>query len=291
VFANTMENHAPYEPGKFGKNEIQVTGDISARSKGMLETYAHGISDADKALQTLVDYYTKKGEPTIILFFGDHLPFMDPDYMVYRDAKYVTDNDPDLYAKTHHTPFVIWNNYLPAGKENLHMSPAYLGPYMLHMAGIQGTYYTDYLYELYQKFPIIPPPEYWEKKGIHESDVAVYRKLEYDNLFGKRYAYEAKGFRDSIIDPSFTLGYGNPLIGDVSHDAHEIKIQGKRFFPESGVYLDGKKLISSYRNDTLMSATVPDDIKFDAGQTHRLEVKLIDDKKAVIGQSNVWLLQ
>lgn len=291
IFANTMENHAPFIPTKFSKNEIKVTGDITPLSKGMLETYAHGINDADKTLQTLVDYYTKKAEPTIILYFGDHLPFMDNDYMVYRDAKYLLKNDPDFLTKTHNTPFVLWNNYLPAGKEELHMSPAFLGPYMLHMAGIQGSYYTDYLYELYKKIPVIPPPEYWEKAGIHESDLETYRKLEYDILFGKRYGYEAKGYKDSIIDPTFTLGYGNPVIGEVSRNSGELTLKGKRFFPQSKIFLDGKEISTDYHNETTLSAALPDNIKLGTGKSHRLEVKLIDDKKAVIGQSNVWILE
>jgi phosphoglycerol transferase MdoB-like AlkP superfamily enzyme len=291
IFANTMENHAPFIPNKFSHNEIEVTGDISTLSRGMLESYAHGISDADKSLQILVDFYTKKGEPTIILFFGDHLPFLEQDYMVYRDAKYLLPDDPDFLTKTHNTPFVIWNNYLPAGKEDLHLSPAYLGPYMLHMAGIQGSYYTDYLYELYKKFPVIPPPEYWEKAGIQANDLETYRKLEYDIMLGNRYAYEAKGYKQSIIDPTFTLGYGNPQIGEVSQDSNQITIKGKRFFPQSTIYLDGKNLSTSYRDETTVSAALPEDLKLGTGRSHRLEVKQFDDKKALIGQSNVWILE
>ncbi len=130
IFANTMENHHPYPPGKFSKNTIQVTGDISAESKSILETYAQGITATDQALQSLVDYYSKKSEPTIILFFGDHFPFFEENYKVYRDAKYVLPDDPDLYTKTHYTPFVIWNNFVPADQEKLNLtsSPSFLGP-------------------------------------------------------------------------------------------------------------------------------------------------------------------
>jgi hypothetical protein len=283
-----MENHAPFIPGKFSHNEIEVSGEISWLSKGMLESYAHGISDADKSLQTLVDFYTKKGEPTLILFFGDHLPFLEKDYMVYRDAKYLLPEDPDFLEKTHNTPFVIWNNYLPAGKEELHLSPAYLGPYMLHLAGIQGNYYTDFLYEMYQKYPVIPPHEFWGKAGIQAKDLETYRELEYDIMLGNRYAYEAKGIKHSIIDPAFTLGYGNPQIGEVSQDSGRITIKGKRFFPQASIFLDGKQLLTSYRDEATLSASLPEGLK---GKSHRLEVKQFDDKKALIGQSNVWILQ
>jgi hypothetical protein len=144
---------------------------------------------------------------------------------------------------------------------------------------------------MYKKFPVIPPPEYWEKAGIHESDLETYRKLQYDILFGEQYAYEAKGYKNSIIDPTFTLGYGNPVIGEVSQHASELTLKGKRFFPQSKVFLDGKEIPTDYHDETILSATLPDDIKLGTGNMHRLEVRLIDDKKALIGQSNVWTLE
>ncbi len=120
-----------------------------------------------------MDYYSKKSEPTIILFFGDHLPFFEENYKVYRDAKYVLPDDPDLYTKTHYTPFLIWNNFLPADQEkmNLKSSPSFLGPKVLHMAGVKGSYYTDYLYDLSQKIPVIPPNEMWASIKFKESDL------------------------------------------------------------------------------------------------------------------------
>ena len=95
-------------------------------------------------------------------------------------------NDPDSYTKTHYTPFVIWNNFVPADQEKLHLtsSPSFLGPMLLHVAGVEGSYYTDYLYELSKKIPVIPPQDMWSAYNIQESDLAGYEKLQYDNLFG-----------------------------------------------------------------------------------------------------------
>src|SRR5439155_419255 len=55
IFANTMENHFPFDPGKFAKNTFTVTGDVSKETKGLLETYATGVADADLMLKSLVD--------------------------------------------------------------------------------------------------------------------------------------------------------------------------------------------------------------------------------------------
>ncbi|NQX65057.1 LTA synthase family protein [Paenibacillus alba] len=294
VFANTMENHHPFKPGKFAQNTIEVTGDISSESKGILETYAQGISGTDKALQSLVDYYTKKGEPTIILFFGDHFPFFEEDYKVYRDAKYVLPNDPDLYTKTHYTPFLIWNNFLPAEQEqlNLKLSPSFLGPTLLHMAGIQGSYYTDYLYELSQKIPVIPPQDMWDKYGIQNKDLADYMKLQYDNLFGGHYGYEAKGIKNTIVQPGYVLGYGDPIISKVLRSENKLQVIGTPFYSSCNVYIDGLAFKSNFdgEDSLFVDLSDSDNPRLEESKPHQVEVRIYDDKKMKIGQSNFYPL-
>ncbi|SDO10131.1 Phosphoglycerol transferase MdoB [Paenibacillus sp. yr247] len=292
IFANTMENHHPFKPGKFIKNTIEVNGDITAESKGILETYAQGISGTDKALQSLVDYYTKKSEPTIILFFGDHLPFFEENYKVYRDAKYVLPDDPDLYTKTHYTPFLIWNNFLPADQEklNLKMSPSFLGPKVLHMAGVQGSYYTDYLYDLSQKIPVIPPNEMWDKYQIKPSDLSDYMKLQYDNLFGGRYGYEAKGFKNTIIQPNYTLGYGDPVITKVIQSENKLQVVGTPFYSSCNVYIDGVQFKSNFDGKDTLYVDLSENPLSETGKPHQVEVRIYDDKKMKIGQSNLYPL-
>lgn len=217
IFANTMENHWPYYPGKFEENTIKVTGNVSEESRGMLETYAQGIADADRMLEKLADHFAQTGEPTIIVFFGDHLPTLGDDYAVYKDAKYISgDDDPHFLEKMYSVPFVVWDNYLPEHKETLRLSPSFLGPYVLNLAGKEGTYYTDYLYSLWQRIPVIPPESKFAAYGIRESDLEAYRYLEHDTLFGAGYAYEKEGLHGRIIDPNYTLGYGEMVIESAS---------------------------------------------------------------------------
>lgn len=293
IFANTMENHAPFKPGKFSKTTIEVTGNMTNDSKGMLETYVQGIKDADKCLRTLVEYYSKQSEPTIILFFGDHMPFLDENYKVYRDTKYLLPNDPDFYTKTHSTPFVIWNNFFPADQEktNLKISPSLLGPTVLHMAGVQGSYYTDYLYNLSQKIPVIPPNDMWDKYNIKASDLSDYAMMQYDNLFGSRYGYETKGYKDTIVKPSYTLGYGDPVIKNVIKQDKKLQIEGSNFFYSCTVYVDGIEFKSSFDGSNTLYADIPEDSAFDPNRQHQVEVRIIDDKKMKIGQSNLFTLQ
>ncbi|MCP1312190.1 sulfatase-like hydrolase/transferase [Paenibacillus tyrfis] len=175
IFANTMENHYHYWPGKFKKNHIEVKSHMSNAVTGIAETYAQGLSGADRALQELVLHYSRLKEPTIIVFFGDHLPSLEK-LLVYKESNYISgEDDPDFLEKMHNTPVVIWSNYLPKeAKEELHMSPSFLGPYVLNLAKRPGSPYTDFLSDLYRKMPVLPPKTYYEAMNIDVNLVQQY---------------------------------------------------------------------------------------------------------------------
>lgn len=291
IFANTMQNHFHFYPGKFDKNTIDVSGDFSASSKGMLETLAQGIYDADKMLQKLVEHYSNLNEPTIIVFFGDHLPALGDDYEVYKDTKYITGaDDPDFLNKMYRVPFVIWDNFSQSSKEKLEISPNYLGPYILKLAQQKGTYYTDYLQELSAKIPIIPPKNYYEHMNINEADLKNYETLQYDILFGERHGY--KDFKDSIINKNYILGFGPISIDQAAFESKQdsnkvlITVKGANI-PALGIlHLNGKPLKTSWIDQQNITAKV-DKSQLKSGAVE-LQIKVTDSKANVVGQSNIY---
>lgn len=294
VFANTMENHFHYYPGKFAENTIKVEGDIPADTKGLLETYAQGAQDADKMLRTLVEHYEHSSEPTIIAFFGDHLPYLGDDYKAYKDAKWITgENDPDFLNKMYRTPLVVWSNYLPQQKETLSMSPSFLGSYVLDKANLQGTYYTDFLKELYKRSPIIPPPNYYEEMNVSEEDMKQYELLQYDILFGDRHAYG--DMKNKIVNPNYFLGFGPIVIDRITPDSIKagtetpITVSGQNIPALGKLFANGKALETKWEKDGQLSAKLPADA-LKSGSCD-LQVKLFDSKDIVIGESNVFKLQ
>jgi phosphoglycerol transferase MdoB-like AlkP superfamily enzyme len=308
IFANTMENHFHYYPGKFEKNTIKVEGNFSEFSKGLLETYAQGVWAADNMLRTLVEHFESRGEPTIIVFFGDHLPALGDDYEVYKDTKYITgEDDPDFLDKMYRVPVVVWNNYLPKQKDTLNISTSFLGPYILKLAGIPGTPFTDYLYELSQRIPVIPPRDYYEAMNIRESDLKQYEAVQSDILFGDRSVYGE--LKDKIVQPGFTLGIGPMTISNVTPDAltagsaATITVTGQNLPAQGVIYFNGKALETSWKEEAgPADAARPSPLKNIALSaelpassvkpgTWDVQVKVIDSQKRVIAQSNVVQLQ
>lgn len=289
VFANTMENHFHYYPGKFEANTIKVEG-VTGESKGMFETLAQGLQGADAMLGRLVDHYTKSGEPTIIVFFGDHLPYLGDEYKAFKDAKFLTgENDPEFLQKMYQTPFLVWNNYLPENTEKLNMSSNYLGPYVLKTAKLPGTYYTDYLNELYKKIPLIPPKDHYAKMGIDEKDLKEYETLQYDILFGSRHGYAA--FKDKIVSKNYVMGLG-PMSAEKASVPASAGVTGESSvtvtganFPHLGIiYLNGKPLKTTWSSHEKLTAVVPAELNKPG--TWSLDVRVIDNKDAVIAQTN-----
>ncbi|MGG1515296.1 LTA synthase family protein [Paenibacillus oryzisoli] len=290
VFANTMENHFHYYPGKFPKNTFDVTGDFSPSSKGMLETLAQGINGADRMLQQLVEYYEKKGEPTIIAFWGDHLPALGDDYATYIDTKYISGkDDPDFLKKMYSVPLVVWNNF-DTRKDHLDISPNYLGPYLIELSKQQGNYYTSFLSQLQKKIPVIPPKDYYTKMNINENDLKDYETLQYDVLFGERHAY--KDYTKPIIDPNYRLGYGPLTIDKVDADSTDISgrssitltVEGSNIPPLGYVSLNGKALTTTWVDEHKVTAVVDGQL-LKAGLWD-IQILDKDSKETIVGKSN-----
>jgi phosphoglycerol transferase MdoB-like AlkP superfamily enzyme len=291
VFANTMENHFHYFPGKFPKNTFDVKGDMSPSSQGMLETLAQGINASDKMLKELVEYYEKKGEPTIIAFWGDHLPALGDDYATYIDTKYISGkDDPDFLKKMYSVPLVVWNNFDTERKDKLNISPSFLGPYLIELSKQQGSYYTDYLSQLSKKIPVIPPKDYFEAMHINEQDLKDYETLQYDIMFGDRHAY--KDYKVPIINSKYILGFGPILLDRVEADTQDISghtsitltIRGNNLPPLSIVTLNGKAIPTTWQDEHMVTARVEGNLLKSGIWDIQVHVK--DSKETVVGKSN-----
>ncbi|GAA4828698.1 LTA synthase family protein [Paenibacillus vulneris] len=303
IFAATMQNHGTYGPDRYEENTITVTkGDLSEESKKILETYLQGLVDADKMLEQLVNYYEHSDEPTIIAFYGDHLPILGDDYKVYKEAKYINNdkifNSFSDVQKMYNVPLLIWNNYMNSEKEDLYMSPSFLGTYLLNLADLKGSYYTDYLYSIYKKNPVIPNEVNYQELNIDPNKLEDYAKLQYDILFGKKYAYSQLNLLDKIANPRYKLGEEAMEITGVSPSEIQagvifnqwmgksaIAVQGKNILPGSVLYINDQPLETTYGDKGFITAIVPDNFYSKAGILD-LQIKLFDSKKILVSESN-----
>ena len=119
LYAVTMQNHGPYTKPRY-ENTIKVEGNLTDESRAILETYAQGISDSDAQLQELLDHLQGVKEPTMLVFYGDHMPVLG---QTYQETGYL--DDPTLskttaYTRQYTTPLLIWTNYRQVRQEIRH---------------------------------------------------------------------------------------------------------------------------------------------------------------------------
>lgn len=291
IFSNTMENHYHYWPNKFKRNTIDIKGDLSREAIGIAETYAQGLTGADQMLQELVSHFSRVKEPTVIVFFGDHLPSLEK-YFVYNEAKFISgEDDPDFQKKMHTVPFLIWNNYLPKnGGEELHLSPSFLSPYVLHLAQRPGSAYTDYLFELSQKMPVVPPEGLYDEMNIDVHLVQDYEQRQNAILDAEKQA-AADGPPDTV---PFTLGYGEPFIDQVSPEylpvggetfgKTNLTVKGGRFGIGSTIFVNGELLKTTWENEHTLSAAIPKEWIAQPGMLE-LKVQIVDSKGHLLASS------
>lgn len=295
VYAVSMEAHGPYDTHP--KNNIQIKGNLSKESREILGTYISSISDADRSLEMLINELKKKNEPTIVVFYGDHLPMLGKDYQVYRETNYFqNDRSYDQYLKMYGVPFVIWDNF-STKKEELRLSTSFLGPYVLHLAKKEGSYLTNYLYNLYKSgTSLIVREDYWKEEKMSEDQTNDYRLLQYDLLLGNEYAY-SKGNHPKI-NPDFQLGSNKMVVSDTNppqivagklfnpwNNKSTIGIIGNHFVEKSQIFLNGEPIKTDFSNDGYLTAIVPKDYYQTPGKL-KVQVKVIDSMRNVISESN-----
>jgi phosphoglycerol transferase MdoB-like AlkP superfamily enzyme len=85
IFAISIEGHGPYDVPPVHTAErdaIPVPAGITDRNKLELQTYLYHIGHADAELGRLATLLAKRQRPSLVLFYGDHLPALSNSYQI-----------------------------------------------------------------------------------------------------------------------------------------------------------------------------------------------------------------
>jgi phosphoglycerol transferase MdoB-like AlkP superfamily enzyme len=83
IFAISIEAHGPYdiEPTHVAERDaIPVPDGITGRDKLELQTYLYHLQHADAELGRLVKLLAQRARPSVVVFYGDHLPALSNSY-------------------------------------------------------------------------------------------------------------------------------------------------------------------------------------------------------------------
>ena len=191
IFGISMQNHDIYEANRYKNNQIKITGNLKKIDKDTLQTYAEGINLTDKAYVFLKSELEKhKDRPTIVVMFGDHLPFLGDDYSVYQQGGLAPSDENNWTQKNklnmHTTPLTIWSNYQINTTELGNISPDVLGNEIFDLANISPEYQFKFTSELRKKVPYLTKSASSDL-GPYQSLIEDYKLVQYDLLFGNHY--------------------------------------------------------------------------------------------------------
>lgn len=149
-FTITMGGHMPYYEERYDNYDFEVAKtSYNDEITGTIKSYAEGIYMADKELGRLYDYINTIDEPTLIVFFGDHLPHLQT--KSGNDALFQTgylNNNYDLESvyRQFNTQALIVSNYDITYDDTTTLGPDLLLTYVMNNMNLELSPYYRWLY-------------------------------------------------------------------------------------------------------------------------------------------------
>lgn len=185
MFNVTIQNHCGYDTvyANFPEDVEFEFDSLYPYTKQYLSL----IEESDRAIQRLVEYFSQQDEPTIIVYFGDHMPYIENSFYNHLTRSAMKTNA-DIQMDKHTVPFFIWANYdidTEAYQNIGRISANYLGPVTLDIAGAQMSEYEEFVYSLKDKYPVISAVGCIDNNGIYvplemaSQDLHDYKIVQY----------------------------------------------------------------------------------------------------------------
>jgi len=175
-YTTTIQNHMSYTADKYGADyvfpPVQTSASLSDEARTLLSVYIEGARDADAMLGRLTDYFSASAEPVVLVFWGDHLPYLGDNQLAYKELGMnltPEENGSANFLRSYETPYVIWANdaaaqaldwdtavaSLALPKDGT-ISACYLGTTVLELTGhADESPWFQFMANLRREYPVI----------------------------------------------------------------------------------------------------------------------------------------
>ena len=194
LFNVTMQNHSGYDQD-FDNLDMPISIEEKCDDPE-LKRYLNLIHHSDTALKSLIEYFSKKKDPTVIVFFGDHEPGLSNEVYSKILGKNVEKLSAEENMNLYKTPFLIWANYDIEEQENVNISMNYLSTLMLESTGMKLSPFNQFLLHIHKQIPVLTTNGYFGEDGSYYSlkdesspyyeSLRKYQILQYNDLFDKK---------------------------------------------------------------------------------------------------------
>lgn len=199
-FIKTVQNHMPYNVDRYNNEDLDVkiiannnlNNTYTKNELDYFSVYGQGVYENGKALKKLYNYVQSIETPTIVVFFGDHLPLLSDDSGtdLLKKSEYLNQNNKlnNLYNQ-YSTNGLIFSNYeIDTSDLPKNISFDTLSAYILKHINInKGNFkgYVDYLYDSIDYLPAcnkyisINNKELKETYNLNNKSKEFYEKLNF----------------------------------------------------------------------------------------------------------------
>ena len=222
VFTITVQGHGDYPEKKVLENPlIEVTGIEDEGKKNAWEYFVNMLYETDLFIADLISELEQRGEPSVLILYGDHLPTMGLEASDLK-SRYLFN-----------TNYVVWDNI------GLKEEDQTLATYQL-------------MAEVFKKLDLHSGTvfNYHQTRRQTSNYLADLELLQYDMLYGERYTYGGKANAPKV-DDHFQMGILDVSLFNMETDPNGHYIfYGENMTRNTKIYINDEKQSTSFINDT-----------------------------------------
>lgn len=227
IYTISVQGHGDYPSNEIIENPvIDVEGieDEALRNKYIY--YTNQIYQMDQFVESLVQSLKKRGEDTILVMYGDHLPSLDVE-------------DEDLtYGNKYWTSYFIWDN-IGLKKQDANIETYQLASTIMDRVGLHDGLLTKF--------------HQTQKDSDTYMDDLI--NLQYDIFYGKNYIYN----QENPYEPTdIVFGVKDLEVKKIYESDNSIFIWGNNFTNYCNVLVEDNKISTTFHNEHLLEISKED---------------------------------
>lgn len=222
VFAISVQGHGSYPEEHILENPHLTTSGLTEEKNCQWEYYVNQVYEMDEFAGELVEMMEKRGEPAVVVFYGDHLPTLG---LTEADMK---------SGSLFNTNYVIWDN-IGLKKQDGTIPTYQLMAEVMDRIGLHGGTIFNF-----------------HQRRMADEDQADYlvdlEALQYDLLYGKQYVYNGNPV---ITEGHMEMGKRDTKVLYLSESLEgDYTIVGENFTKWTYAYINGEKQSRKFVNET-----------------------------------------
>lgn len=194
-YSLTYQNHGPYSDERIADDEYIVWKDhYDEPLYNIANNYLSVVAQTDRALEKLVEYFKNEDEPTVLVIFGDHKPWLGQDGAGYEALGIDTDlSTVEGFLNYYATPYIIWANdgakertekdFVGRGKD---ISSNFLMTELFNHLGWEGNEFMSYQRGFMEYIDVLNPV-FYKENGVYTLELSEENKEKYDNYINFEY--------------------------------------------------------------------------------------------------------